>query len=300
MLRLTLLLVALAAPLRAEPPRVLTDIAPVHSLVASVMSGVATPDLLLPPGIAPHDYALRPSDAARIAESDLIFWVGPGLTPWLAEGLATLAPDAERIALLDLSDTPTLPLRRNADFAAAAADGDRAGGGVDPHAWLDPRIATVWAMAIADALSAADPGNEATYRSNAALLDVGLEALSRDLGTLLGPVRGRGYIVPHDAFQYFETAFDMPATAAISASDDADPGPAHLAALRDRIAAGDIACLLTGPDPSPGLVATLAGDADLPTAATDPEGTRLAPGPDLYPTLLRDLATGLATCLSGG
>ena len=91
MLRLALLLVALAAPLRAEPPRVLTDIAPVHSLVASVMSGVATPDLLLPPGIAPHDYALRPSDAARIAESDLIFWVGPGLTPWLAEGLATVA-----------------------------------------------------------------------------------------------------------------------------------------------------------------------------------------------------------------
>ena len=34
----------------AEVPNVVADIAPVHSLVARVMEGVGTPDLIIPPG----------------------------------------------------------------------------------------------------------------------------------------------------------------------------------------------------------------------------------------------------------
>jgi ABC-type Zn2+ transport system substrate-binding protein/surface adhesin len=36
---------------------------------------------------------------------------------------------------------------------------------------------------------------------------------------ILDPVRGGGFIVFHDAYQYFETAFDFPASGAISIGD---------------------------------------------------------------------------------
>ena len=73
-------------------PRVAADIAPVQSIAARVMAGVGEPGLILPPGASPHGYALRPSEARLLQDADLVVWVGPALTPWLADPIATLAP----------------------------------------------------------------------------------------------------------------------------------------------------------------------------------------------------------------
>ncbi|MDG1424723.1 MAG: zinc ABC transporter substrate-binding protein, partial [Paracoccaceae bacterium] len=67
----------------AEAPQVAVDIAPVHSLVARVMEGVGTPDLIIPAGASPHEYNLRPSEAASLQNADVVFWVSASLTPWM-------------------------------------------------------------------------------------------------------------------------------------------------------------------------------------------------------------------------
>ena len=86
----------------AEVPRVVADIAPVHSLVSQVMTGLGTPELIVAPGASPHGYSLRPSNAAALDEADLVFWVGDALTPWLANAVTTLAEDARVIELIEL------------------------------------------------------------------------------------------------------------------------------------------------------------------------------------------------------
>ena len=106
---------------QAEVPRVVTDIAPVHGLVAEVMAGVAVPDLLLPPGTTPHDYALRPSDARAMQQADLVFWVGEGLTPWLARSLENVAPDAQVVELLATEGTTLLPCAPNIPIPTTSA-----------------------------------------------------------------------------------------------------------------------------------------------------------------------------------
>ena len=60
--RLTLSLTAtfMGSAAYADTPRVAVDIAPAHSLVARVMDGVGTPDLIIQPGASPHEYSLRP------------------------------------------------------------------------------------------------------------------------------------------------------------------------------------------------------------------------------------------------
>jgi zinc transport system substrate-binding protein len=102
----------------ADSPRVAVDIAPVHSLVARVMEDVGTPDLIVQPGASPHEYSLRPSEAAALQDANLIFWIGSGLTPWLADTIKTLAPDAAVTELLEADGTIELEFREGALFEA--------------------------------------------------------------------------------------------------------------------------------------------------------------------------------------
>lgn len=67
----------------AEVPAVVTDIPPVHSLVAMVMGDLGQPVLLLDRGGDAHDFQLRPSQAQAIADAGLVVWIGPEMSPWL-------------------------------------------------------------------------------------------------------------------------------------------------------------------------------------------------------------------------
>ena len=285
-----------AAP--AEVPVVAADIAPVHSLAALVMDGVGAPLLVIPPGASPHGHALRPSEAAALQEADLVVWVGSDLTPWLGGAIPTLAPNARILGLLNASGTTTLGLRADATFEGYPPAGDgHDHGGRDPHAWLDPANGAAWLDAIAAALSDIDPVNAAAYRANAAAGRAEIETAAAEVGRTLAPVRGHAFVVFHDAFRYFEDAFAIPAAGAISLSDAARPGPARVAAIRDRIARQDVTCVLAEPQFNPDLVAAVVDGTAARPGVADPLGAGLAPGPTLYPTLLRDLGRALANCL---
>ncbi|MDF1670291.1 MAG: zinc ABC transporter substrate-binding protein [Roseovarius sp.] len=107
---------------QAETPIVVTDIAPVHSLVSRVMQGVGTPDLIIPQTSSPHGYAMRPSQAAALQDARLVVWMGPGLSPWLEDPLATLAPDAQHMNLMEAHGTHILPWREGASFDVEGHD----------------------------------------------------------------------------------------------------------------------------------------------------------------------------------
>ena len=314
----------------AEVPRVATDIAPVHSLVARVMDGVGTPDLIVQPGGSPHEYSLRPSEAGALQEADLVFWISPDLTPWLGDAIKTLATDASVTELLETDGTIELEIREGALFEvhdhgednhedtehdgedhADHADGEHdkhaeeeAGheghddhGAHDPHAWLSPLNAATWLNVIAGQLSAADPENAGAYFANVAAGRAELDTLTADINAMLEPVRGGQFIVFHDAYQYFESAFELPASGAISVSDASDPSPARIAEIRARIADEGIDCVLAEPQFNPGLVATVMDGTEAKTGILDPLGSDLEPGPALYPQLMRNLVSTLVECL---
>jgi zinc transport system substrate-binding protein len=108
----------------ADTPRVAVDIAPVHSLVARVMDGVDTPALIIAAGASPHEYSLRPSEAAALQKADVIFWIGPELTPWLDKALSTLAQDAVQVSFINAEGTILLPYRESALFERHDHDHD--------------------------------------------------------------------------------------------------------------------------------------------------------------------------------
>lgn len=292
----------------AEVPRVIVDTAPAHSLVSQVMAGVGVPELLLPPGISPHDFQFRPSDAATLSEAGLVIWTGHALVPWLEEPLETLAPNTPKLELLDSAGWEPLPLRTDAAFVVEEEHGeedhdhdhshDHDHGDFDPHAWLSPDVAQAWLTTIAATLSEADPDNAATYAANAAAAVDRIGTLKAEITEMLAPVQGRAYIVPHDAYQYFETAFGIPAAGAITLSDASAPGPARLATLQEMVASGNVTCILTDPETSPAWAAVLSEGTLAKTALVDPDGVTFQAGPDLYDAVLRGVATALTDCLS--
>ncbi|MGR3795101.1 zinc ABC transporter substrate-binding protein [Vannielia sp. SX4] len=93
-----------ATPALAEP-KVITDLPPVHSLVAKVMEGVGTPTLLLDQGGSGHSLSLRPSQAGAAQDADLIFWIGPAMSPGLEKPFETLGENAHVIALMEQPGT---------------------------------------------------------------------------------------------------------------------------------------------------------------------------------------------------
>lgn len=288
------LTIACLAPLgaQAEAPRVVADIAPVHSLVARVMEGVGEPALIVPPGASPHDHALRPSEAAALAQADAVIWMGGDLAPWLDRSVGRLAPEALRIALPEVEGTVRLPAR---DDPLLRVDHGHDHGDVDPHGWLDPVNAATWLEAVAEGLAGLDPANAAAYRANAEAGRDELAALEAEVDDALAPFRGTRYAVLHDAFQYFEARFDVPASAAVAFGDAADPGPSRLRAVRDALRSEGVACAFAEPQLDPGLLEVATDGAT--TGVLDPLGAAHEPGPDLYPALIRDLARSLLGCL---
>lgn len=167
----------------------------------------------------------------------------------------------------------------------------------DPHAWLSPKNASVWLNVIAAQLSAADPDNAGAYFANAAEGRAEMEALSKEVNAILDPVRGGSFIVFHDAYQYFETDFNLPASGAISIGDATDPSPARIAEIQERIRDEGVVCVLAEPQFNPGIVATVLDGTEANTGVIDPLGASLELGPDLYPQMIRNMANTLAECL---
>ena len=102
--------------LQAEVPRVVADIAPVHSLVSMVMKGVGEPKLLVPQNVSPHHYAMRPSEAKALQEANLVVYVGHDMSPWMEPLFETVAASADALNLSEVDGVLALPYREGPVF----------------------------------------------------------------------------------------------------------------------------------------------------------------------------------------
>lgn len=272
-------------------PKVLATIKPVHSLVAAVMSGAGTPELLIGGALSEHSYELKPSDARKIREADLIFEIGPDMETYLSGALGGSK-------LVVLEHAPGIHLQQARHGGLWEGDDTQHKLGLtDPHIWLDPQNAIAMTRAITEALSKADPAGAARYRSNAAKRIAELEALDRDLKARLAPIKTVPYLVFHDAYHYFEARYGLSPAGAITVSPERPVGARRLAALREAVAEGKAVCIFREPQFPPKLIDTLDAGTKAKVGVLDPLGADLTPGPDLYPQLMRQLAQSLTNCL---
>ena len=286
--------------------KVVASIKPVHSLVASVMQGVSEPSLLVKGAGSPHTYSLKPSQAKELQEADIVFWMSHDLEAFLENSIESIAKNAKAVSLMDSHGLMKLNFREGGAFDAHDHEHDDHGDDkhddhghdeVDPHVWLDPQNAKSLVHEIEEHLAEIDPSNAAKYEANAKAVMKKLDALTKEIEADLKPIRERGYVVFHDAYQYFEKRFGVSAVGSITVSPEVLPGAERVSELRDKVKSLNASCVFSEPQFEPKLVKTITENTDAGTGVLDPLGANIKDGPELYFTLIRNMAKSLKDCL---
>ena len=299
---------ALAQPLAAQTGglNVVVTSKPIHALVADVMKGAGTAKLLVDGTASPHTFSMRPSDAQKLSQANVLFRVSEALEPFTAKVVRALPRTVKVVTLAEASGVTLLQRRTGGPFEAhkhSHSHGKHKHGSepddfYDAHVWLDPANARAMARAIAATLAERAPADAARFAANADALVARLDDLSAALKLELAPVVERPFVVLHDAYQYFEKSFGLSAIGSILVDPDEQPSAKRISDLRRKVGQLSAVCAFAEPGQQPKIVASVTEGTPTRTAILDPEGIMLEPGPDLYFKLMRGLASTMKSCLA--
>lgn len=322
-----LVFVAPFASAHGDAP-VVVSIKPIHSLVAGAMEGVGSPTLIVKGASSPHTFSLTPSQAKNLYNARLVFWVGHELEAFLEKPLSTLSANAKQVELLEVPGLTKHHFREGGAFEEhaheeehehknehkheqnTAGKKDEHGAHdhgshekhhdeeVDPHFWLDPENAKVIVHYVAHILSEYDPKNAALYEGNEQRLSAKLDALIGEVQNTLAPIKGKEFIVFHDAYQYFENRFDIVASGSITINPDLPPSVGRIQEIRNKIKELGAICVFSEPQFEPKIIRTVMEGTSAKTGVLDPLGASMTDGSELYFELIRGMAHSLKDCLS--
>ena len=293
-----------------KPISVVASIKPIHSLVAAVMGDIGTPHLLLEAPSSAHHFTLKPSQARSLQAADIVFWVGPTMEQPLTKALATLAPQAQTLPLIEsaglvlINFDKVTPAHEKHDHEKhdhekhdkhdehAKHDNHL----INPHIWLDPQNAKIMLGVIAVRLAKADPENASTYAANADAMAARLATLETDITSQLASYSAAKFLVLHDAHVYFERRFGLRNYGAITTEPDVMPTASRVKALRDELREHRFDCIFTEPFLGQKAVALIAEGSKVSIGTLDPIASNLPAGAQLYPDLLMSYAKALRSC----
>lgn len=247
----------------SETTKVLASLHPIGLIAASLVPQGQL-DVLVPAGVSPHDFSLRPSDIDRLQEADIIVWSGPAVEPYLA-GFARRWPDKTWIAMSDYQQ-----------FASIN----------DPHYWLSSQVTLQVHSALAQALG---KNSDDFQRQVARAHDYSEQVLA--------PVKHRGFFVYHRAYDHWVHDYGLKQVGNFTLTPEQKPGGRTIQLMREQLRQGDVACVFREPEYSPALVVKVVGNLPVKHGELDPLGSHIALSKDGYPYFLRDLADRAVNCL---
>ena len=267
---------------------VAVTIKPVHSLVTGVMKGVGEPLLIMSTSASPHHYSLRPSERRALAKASLIFWVGPELESFMPRILHSLDQSSTDIALIEAEGMLRLPARTVHHHAETESR-------IDPHIWLSPQNAHIMVDVIANELSRLDTAHAHIYDDNRKRLHQRIREIDDQTSRKLAG-KTSAFLSYHDAYQYFENAYDLNNAGFVSSGDEISPSAKYVHELRDKIRKQQLHCLFYEAPNRPALVDTLTHGLAVDVFELDAMGTRLEPGENTWFDIINSLADAYKAC----
>ena len=259
-------------------------------LVANVGGDRVEVEVLVPAGADPHDHDPRPSDAAALAEADVVVKSGGDLDGWLDDLIDNAGGDASEVTLLDEVKT---------------IEGGHEG--VDPHWWQDPRNAVLATQAIREALTDADPDGGSAYERNAAAYERQVRAIDTEVENCMGqvPADKRKLVTTHDSLGYFARRYDVEVIGAVipSLSTQAQPSARDVDALVQQIEDEGVEAIFPEAAVSQRLEQAISRESGAEVGGelwTDSLAADGSGGPATYLDALRANAAALAEGMSGG
>lgn len=307
---LALLMTFLAIGQAEASPKVMASIMPVHSIVAAVMGATGTPELIFSGKLSEHSAGLTAAQIARLGDADLVFMIGKTLEFKLGQISGTETVNGKSfIAMADAKGVVKLKTRaggaweKDEDEPEVVDTQDSQSSGTiasyNAHVWLDPENAKAMAAAVAEDLASIDSANAEIYRANAQTFISGLDRTEAEISASLADVKGKPFIVFHDAYPYFEKRFGLTAVGSISDASANAPSAQRIEEIRHKIRESQALCVFREPQFDGKFAATVIEGSKARSGVLDAVGADLELGPGAYPLLLLNIAASAKACLSG-
>lgn len=216
--------------IKGRSVRVVSTVAPITSLIASVVGDTGTTvEGVVPEGTNSHTFEPPPSAAGIVEKADIIFINGLGLE----DPTRALADANAKNAVICELGTATLPEGEWLyDFSFP-----KEGGKPNPHLWTNPVMVLKYVSLIRDVLVKADPANMAKYDDNYVKISNVIMNLDDAMKTASATVLAtdRKLLTYHDAYAYFAVRFDFQVVGAIEPQSFEEPSPKDIANLIDQV-----------------------------------------------------------------
>ncbi|MDF2041894.1 MULTISPECIES: zinc ABC transporter substrate-binding protein ZnuA [unclassified Pantoea] len=286
---------------------VVASLKPVGFIAAAIADGVTPVEVLLPDGASEHDYSLRPSDAKRLKNADLVVWVGPEMEAFMAKSAAEL-PAQKNLAMVNIDGVKPLLIsggEDEEDHAAEKSEDQDADahhhhhGEFNMHLWLSPEIARKTAVAIHGKLLELMPQDKAKLDANLQQFEVALADTDKRVSAQLAPVKNKGYFVFHDAYTYFEKHYGLSPTGHFTVNPEIQPGAQRLHQIRTQLVEQKAVCVFAEPQFRPAVIDAVSRGTQVRKGTLDPLGTDISLAKDSYVKFLSQLSSQYESCLNG-
>ena len=286
---------------------IVASIKPVGFIAAAIAEGVTPVDVLLPDGASEHDYALRPSDAKRLKNADLVVWVGPDMEAFMSKSAAEL-PAKKNLEIVDIQGVSALLIsgddedehhEQNKSEDQDSSHHHHDHGQYNMHVWMSPEIARKTAVAIHGKLLELMPQDKAKLDANLQQFETELADTDKRIGAQLAPVRNQGYYVFHDAYTYFEKHYGLSPTGHFTVNPEIQPGAQRLHQIRTQLVEQKAVCVFAEPQFRPAVIDAVARGTQVRKGTLDPLGTDISLSKDSYMKFLLQLSSQYETCLKG-
>lgn len=217
-------------------------------------------DMMIPPGVDPHDFSPSAQQVAAISSADLVVANGLDLEEGLEDVLAQA--ESEGITVIEVGE--------EVDPLPSGEAGAEEHGAFDPHFWQDPMrmktavdIISLW-LVTAGVPEAADRATE--YQAEIDATQAGIVAILDPI-----PSERRLLVTNHDAFAYFADRYDFEVIGTIipGGSTLAEPSSAEIAALVETIVTNNVPAIFVENTASPALAEILAEETGTDIAVVE-------------------------------
>jgi zinc transport system substrate-binding protein len=302
----------------SETTGVVSTIQPINSLVNAVIGNTGKTILLIPTEASPHDYKLKPSDTKILQNANIIFFVSEHLEASVTKIFENLPKNIKTINLMEDTGIQHLAIRDNEAWerhdhhhghsdhdghddhdkhSKKHDDHDDHEKEDDVHIWLSPDNAVKIIKKINTELSLFFPENANKYDQNAKQMIKRINQLKVELKNELSAIKDKPYVVFHDAYQYFETSFDLNAVGSVALEGDIASSPKQISFIKDKIVKLKASCVFQEPQFDSKLVKIVVEGTNAKIGTLDPLGVNIKSGENFYLQLLKNMAKSLKDCL---
>ena len=311
----------------SETTGIITTIQPITSLVSAVIGNTGKTISLIPTEISPHEYKLKPSDIKKLQNGNIIFYVSDHLETSITKVFENLPKNIKSINLMEDAGIKHLAIRDNEAWerhdhrhghgdhhdhdkkakehddhedekhAKKHDDHNNHEKEDDVHIWLSPDNAVKIIKKVNKELSLYFPENAVTYNKNTNQMIKKINELEVELKNELSGIKDKPYIVFHDAYQYFETSFDLNAVGSIALDGDIASSPKQISFIKDKIVKFKASCVFQEPQFDSKLVKIVVEGTNAQIGTLDPLGVNIKSGENFYLQLLKNMAKSLKDCL---